>query len=58
MVHARLDPNQDYVGHNFLLSPDTVAGGTDITVGRVPLIGRQSRPARPRPTSWSLPAAP
>ena len=40
-----LDPTQDYVGHNFLLSPDTVAGGTDITVGRVPLIGPVTVPA-------------
>ena len=40
-----LDPTEDYVGHNFLLSPDTVAGGTDITVGRVPLIGPVTVPA-------------
>ena len=40
-----LDPTLDYVGHDFLLSPDMAAGGTDITVGQVPLTGPVTVPA-------------
>ena len=40
-----LDPTLDYVGHDFLLSPDMAAGGTDITVGQVPLTGPGTVPA-------------
>ncbi len=40
-----LDPTQDFVGHDFLLSQDNVAGGTDITVGQVPITGAVTVPA-------------